>query len=272
LGRPGQQMSTSLTPDLWAVPLTCRGRPIASVMSLTGISSPAPGWLPLRSLPLGAPGPYYAGDVANGRAFTGTDWVTLPPPPGHPTGPSLTGAPPVLGKTPGAGLWLGIGVAFLFILALAYGVGELRNVSDVQGGDAAAADTKPGATSSPTPLPTAPASEASTAPPGPALKYARQMKRRGYSELTDGLWGKSGGSEQTAVTLTWKIRVVAPDGCPNGVYLEANVLDASNTVVSYVNDLLPSLPANQEAILDLTAARTAQGGTFHLEPTQANCR
>lgn len=38
----------------------------------------AAGWLPLRRLPLGSPGPYYAGDLLDSNAYTGTDWVYVP--------------------------------------------------------------------------------------------------------------------------------------------------------------------------------------------------
>jgi hypothetical protein len=99
------------------------------------------------------------------------------------------------------------------------------------------------------------------------------MKRLGWPQMVENLWAKyEGPGEATTVSVSWKIRVVSRTGCPNGVYLEANVRDESKTVVGFANDLLPSLPAKQPAVLELTTPATAADGTLNLSPTQATCR
>jgi hypothetical protein len=105
-------------------------------------------------------------------------------------------------------------------------------------------------------------------PPDPNATYAAKMKKRGWTELTEGLWGTWGPSSADTFSVTWKMRVVSPTGCSNGVYLEANVMDASDTVVSFTNDMLPSLPANQQAVLQLT---TTAHGQVTVQITKASC-
>jgi hypothetical protein len=53
-------------------------------------------------------------------------------------------------------------------------------------------------------------------------------------------------------------------GCPSGLYVEANILDSSGTVVDYANDMLGSLGADQKARLILGAMSSA-GSTYSLE-------
>lgn len=105
--------------------------------------------------------------------------------------------------------------------------------------------------------------------PGPMTKYAAKMKRLGWRKYTDALWIKPDGvAVSDSFSVTWRIRVVSPAGCSGGVYLEANILDASNSVVDYANDFLPTLRANQQAIL--TISSTARG-TIHPDFTKLEC-
>lgn len=226
----------------------------------------AAGWVPLRFLPANATPPFYAGDVKGGHAFTGTDWVPLPERPQ----PVATKPLPTL-ATPKKSEWaLWASLAVVVVIAVAVLVVLVREVASKSDADAPTATQ---ATETPT---SAPATTEAVDPkkkkrkpaPDPDVAYANKMQREGWTEMTDGLWGKFDGSESDQFTVTWKLRVVSPKGCSKGVYVEANVLDTSNTVVGYTNAVLPSLSANQQGVLELTS--TADG-TVHLEPTEVNC-
>lgn len=52
----------------------------------------------------------------------------------------------------------------------------------------------------------------------------------------------------------WHVDVVTRDGCPDGVYVSLNKLNADETVVGYTNDTLPVLEAGQVGRLTLTAS------------------
>lgn len=61
----------------------------------------------------------------------------------------------------------------------------------------------------------------------------------------------------------WKVKVISQYGCPNGVYLEMNISDSSGTVIDWTNDSVPSLGANQSAVLNLiTYDDSADSGTI----------
>ncbi len=47
----------------------------------------------------------------------------------------------------------------------------------------------------------------------------------------------------------WQIKVYSDTGCPDGLYAELNVLDASDTTIDYTNDSLGVLPPGRSAIL-----------------------
>jgi hypothetical protein len=226
----------------------------------------AAGWLPLRRLPQGSRGPYYPGDVLNGHAFTGTDWVPVREvaKPG--------GMAPVVG-TPGPGPKRSSGGRWR--VGLAIGVAVLVGVGVVASALASSGDNSESA-SAPTAGPTSmkPLPEVADPKPTPdqAARYAARMKQRGWTQVADNLWGKEQpDGESTTFSVSWKYRVVSPTGCPNGVYMAANVVNRSKTVVGFTNDYLPSLPANQQAILELTASAKASDGTLFLEPTKVTC-
>ncbi|MBB3041972.1 hypothetical protein [Nocardioides soli] len=103
------------------------------------------------------------------------------------------------------------------------------------------------------------------------LSLAAKMERLGWAQVTNGLWARwdSPDGEGNIMGVTWKMRVVSPEGCPNGVYVEANVLDTSGTVVGFTNAMLPSLGANSQALMELSTATGEQ--RVSLEPTKASC-
>lgn len=145
----------------------------------------AAGWLPLRRIPLGSPGPYYAGDLLDGRAFTGEGWVYVPVAEAA-KAPRADGqayvspvAPPAPRSAGGGFLKaLGIGLAVIVCLGVVSGViGALKDDRPPAGtaSEATTAEKKPEP---------APATEA----PDPKASYAAEMKRLGWVEAGNGLW------------------------------------------------------------------------------------
>jgi len=227
------------------------------------------GWLPLRRLVDGWPGPYCPGDMLNGHVFTGSTWVPV----------GEFGAPQAGVATSGSGVpgpvrrrgtrWLwALGVAMLVGLWVAMLVGPA-----VLGTISGKADDKPSSvTTAPTPTPPdGTKTQLASAAPDPEARYAERMRKNGWAKWPDGLWGKVEVGDRTTFSVSWNFHVVSPTGCPDGIYIEANVVDSSKRVVGFTNDLLPSLAPKQEAVLELTASADASDGTLFLSPTQVTC-
>lgn len=226
----------------------------------------AAGWMPLRRLPHGAPGPYYAGDCLNGKAFTGREWVTLPPPnlTGAAGAPQPTMATPQRLTTPqkSTKTWpliaVGIGILTLTVFGFAVAVVSGDTDSD-QGVSVSPASPSPSPTSKPntsTPTPT-PRPTAPTVDPDAAL--AKAMEEKGWMRLSDEVWGAWEEGEADMFSYSWRLRVIAPEGCRNGIYVAGTIEDETKTVIGYANDLLPSLAPNQQAVMKLTTM--LDGGT-----------
>jgi len=225
------------------------------------------GWLPLRRLAHGWPGPYYPGDVLNGHVFMGSTWVPV----GEFGAPQAGVATSVAGVSGPARrrstrwLWA-IGVALLVGLSVAMLVG-LAVLGTISG----KADDKRSATTVLARTPNGTKPQPASPAPNPEARYAARMRKHGWAKWPDGLWGKVEVGDRTTFSVSWNFHVVSPTGCPDGIYIEANVVDSSKTVVGFTNDLLPSLPPKQEAVLELTASADESDGTLFLSPTQVTC-
>lgn len=226
----------------------------------------AAGWLPLRQIPLGSPGPYYAGDFLNGHAYTGSEWVpaTTAAPPNTPAPHHSVAVNPQSNQT--RSRWLigiGVGLGVLFILGVVGGALESSDKSD---------DDKP---TSFVPITVGPNSSSKPSPAAkptksPEEKYDARMAKKGWFALgTDGLWGKWAGTTSDSFSAGVRLRVSSFDGCPNGVYVEANLVDDSGTIISYTNDALPNLPPKQEAVLELLSTVDVEAS---VDVTEASCR
>ena len=148
----------------------------------------AAGWLPLRRLPPGSPGPYYAGDLLDGRAFTGEGWVYVPVDEAakapRTDGPADV-APIALSPTRSAGggfpKALGIGLAVIVGLGVIGGVtGALKGERTPAVTTSEAAPTAQGKNPKPSP--------ATQKAPNPEAEFDAKMKRLGWVEAADGLW------------------------------------------------------------------------------------
>jgi len=62
--------------------------------------------------------------------------------------------------------------------------------------------------------------------------------------------------------------VVTKSGCPNGLYVEANVLDASGIIVDFTNDVVSSLPLDGRAKIELYSY---ESGATRLLVTKVSC-
>lgn len=230
------------------------------------------GWIPFTRKSRADGPPWSPGDVVDGHVMTesGT-WVstgeatysTAAGPPLHPLAAPPASLRQRWRRLPlAAKIALGVGAAWAVLAVVGLIVGAVSAPAD----EGARADSE---------LPQTPAATKSKDAPkrqkpasDPAAEYAAKMQKRGWVQLTDGLWGKWDANTSDSFAVTWNLRVVSRTGCSNGVYVEANVMDSSNTVVAFTNDMLPSLPANQEAVLQLTS--TAQG-QLTVRTTKASC-
>lgn len=67
-----------------------------------------------------------------------------------------------------------------------------------------------------------------------------------------------------------QILLEAVDGaCPNGLYVEVNLLDANDIIVGYTNDVLSSLPRGQRGKMTF---ETYDDSVKKMEITEFNCR
>lgn len=229
------------------------------------------GWIPLTRKSRADGPPWVPGDVVDGHVMTEAgEWVSAGELAQAPVTAPLhpIAAPPMSPKERWLRLPIGakIALAVLPVLVGLSVIGSVVGETDDRGTSEAPAPTPkaiPNAAKSQSPNPAR-----TTVAPDPSIKYAADMKKLGWTKLTDGLWGKWDPSSSDSFSVTWNMRVVSQDGCSNGVYLEGNVMDASNTVVGFVNDMLPSLPANQQAVLKLMSTASGQ---LTVETTKANC-
>jgi hypothetical protein len=65
------------------------------------------------------------------------------------------------------------------------------------------------------------------------------------------------------------LKVYAYDDCPSMVYVSANILDSSGTVIDSTNDSLSSLSAGQTGLLRLGS--TASGTGHKTQLTDLKC-
>ena len=105
-----------------------------------------------------------------------------------------------------------------------------------------------------------------------ALAADRPWYPRGFFELTDGLAGKwvDGARDPCGygpLCWYWTLDVVAKDGCPSGLYLEANLLDGG-TVVDWTNDSVPALAQGEKARMQFW---TYNRGVDDLSLAKASC-
>lgn len=231
------------------------------------------GWIPLARKSRTDGPPWSPGDVVDGHVMTETGtWVSTgeaahtAPPLQPPMAPSVGMRQRLRQRPLAAKIALGLLAAWAVLIVADQIVEAVRSPGD---GDARTESTQPA------PQPTTP-DRTEAAPKArptvdPEAKYAAKMQRRGWTELSEGLWARwdSPAAESNIMGVTWKMRVVSPDGCPNGVYVEANVLDSSGTVVGFTNAMLPSLGAHTQALMQLTTTMGTQ--RISLEPTKGSC-
>jgi len=92
---------------------------------------------------------------------------------------------------------------------------------------------------------------------------------KGFSEIEDGLaikWTNDRCSINRG--YCWTMEVISDFGCPNGLYVEVNVLQG-RTVEGYTNDLLGSLKAGQKAKMEFIYF--GGSGRKNAELTKVNC-
>jgi hypothetical protein len=101
----------------------------------------------------------------------------------------------------------------------------------------------------------------------PSAKPTKSPGYRGWSRMSGVAykWVKDPRCDYSSCAQLYVVPV--DQGCPNGLYVSANLL-RGGVVVDYGNDLVPSLSAGQKALLTLTFA-SDQGGKVQL--TEINC-
>jgi hypothetical protein len=74
---------------------------------------------------------------------------------------------------------------------------------------------------------------------------------KGYNEYQPGLAFKwvNGAGDNCYDCHYWTMDVISQDGCPNELYVEINILDRSDAVIDYSNDVAQSLRPGQRARL-----------------------
>lgn len=88
----------------------------------------------------------------------------------------------------------------------------------------------------------------------PKLQPAKNWYPKGYNVRPDGeLAFKFVRSNPDCYSCSAAaVNVVSKNGCPGGIYAEANVLDSAGTVIDWTNDSVPSLAPGQKARLNFT--------------------
>jgi hypothetical protein len=106
--------------------------------------------------------------------------------------------------------------------------------------------------------------------PATAPNEASTWPPRGYTHIGDNVafaWIRNNGCGY-GTGECWGIHVVTRDGCPNGLYAEANIVNGSE-VVDYTNDTLGSLSPGQVAKLDFHTFR--ENPSLDAELTKLDC-
>jgi len=229
----------------------------------------AAGWLPLRRLPLGSPGPYYAGDLLDSNAYTGSEWVYVPVEEAAKV-PRADGTAPIAGvpnpaprRSRSCLVPLAIGAAVLVVLAI---IGGVIGASDSN-------DTS--ATTQPTPTPTTKAKPTKRKSPKPSpstdplAQADKEAIRNGYAKVGEGLYARVGNADTNEFTTTWPVTIATALGCSNGLYVQGAITDPSGAVVASTNGTLLSLPAGKVGIVKLTTMSSDQRLTVTID--KVNC-
>ena len=103
-----------------------------------------------------------------------------------------------------------------------------------------------------------------------ALKPWYPKGYESYSEHIAWRWDPDPGSSPDCVygATCWGAYVMTKSGCPNGLYVEGNIL-SGGVVIDYTNDLLPSLEAFDIARMTFTTYDPPGDATLRL--TDVNC-
>jgi hypothetical protein len=93
---------------------------------------------------------------------------------------------------------------------------------------------------------------------------------KGWFEWDDGsvAYKWTNGACDTYGGACWTMRVISHNGCPDGLYAEINIEDASGTVIDYSNDTLGSLSSGQQAALEFV---TYEGAAHSARLTDVSC-
>jgi hypothetical protein len=94
---------------------------------------------------------------------------------------------------------------------------------------------------------------------------------KGWFEWDDGSvaykW-THGACDSYGASGCWTMRVISQNGCPDGLYVEINIENASGTVIDYSNDSLGSLSSGQQAALEFV---TYEGAADTAQLTDVSC-
>jgi hypothetical protein len=99
---------------------------------------------------------------------------------------------------------------------------------------------------------------------------AKPWYPRGYEEWVDGVAFRFNRQATNSSDLWgWAYDAISKDGCPGGLYVEANFING-DTVVDYGNDLIRSLKPMQKALVQLRVGLSSHGvDTFQV--TEVTC-
>lgn len=115
-----------------------------------------------------------------------------------------------------------------------------------------------------------PSSDTSQSPPDELNVPDTSWIPKGYELIGENVAGKIANHTIDCIDcggLSWK--VVSKLGCMNGLYVEANFIDESGTVIDWSNDSIPTLGAMEKGIIELITYSDAPN--LSVELSQVNC-